>query len=173
MYSILRWFIIFVLFVALIALVFVYVKVRFQEPEIGHGPAKEMTITMPWNGQTVEIPAPVQFPQWGKQTREFRRWAKKKNVRDFTTSDLEGYKYTAHGLGFSKDSHTGKSYPLILSVERFNSDGLRDASTLYEPRGPVEWYICDSQGNKTMRVMRTSIGAEVNFLSENNKVYKE
>lgn len=169
----LRWFIIVVLFVALIALGFVYVKVKFQEPQIGHGPAQEMTITMPWNGQTVEIPAPVQFPQWGKQTREFRRWAKTKDVRNFTAFDLKGRKYVAHGLGFVKDSQSGKSVPLINAVERISPDGLKDAFTLYEPRGPVEWYIYDEQGNRTMLIMRTSRCLEVVFEGQNGKSFKE
>lgn len=169
----LRWLIIIILFVALIALVVVYVYAKLQEPQIGHGPAKELTITMPWNGQTAKIPAPVQFPQWGKQTRAFQRWAKKKNVRDFTTFDLEGYKYIAHGLGFSKDSQTGKSHPLILSVDRFNPDGLKDAFTLYEPQRPVEWYVYDEKGNRTMLVMFSSCGLDVVFEGADGKSYKE
>lgn len=69
----LRWFIIVVLFLAIIALVVVYVKIRLLEPQRGYESVKEMTITMPWNGRTVEIPAHAKFPQWDKNTREFHR----------------------------------------------------------------------------------------------------
>ncbi len=69
----LRWFIIVVLFLAIIALVVVYVKIRLLEPQLGYESVQEITITMPWNGRTVGIPAPSQFPQWGKHTMEFHR----------------------------------------------------------------------------------------------------
>ena len=171
----LRWFIIIVLFVALIALVVVYVYARFQEPQIGHGPAKEMTITMPWNGQTVEIPAPVQFPQWGKQKRAFQRWARTKDVRNFTTSDLEGYKYIAYGLGFSADPQDpkGKLMPDIHAVSRYRPEGTIESYTNYNFHGPSEWSIYDEQGNRIMLIMKTSIGLEVVFEGIDGKSYKE
>ncbi len=69
----LRWFIIVVLFLAIIALVVVYVKIKLLEPQRGYKSVKEITITMSWNGRTVEIPDHSQFPQWDKNTREFHR----------------------------------------------------------------------------------------------------
>jgi hypothetical protein len=64
----LRWFVIFVLFLAIIALVVVYVKIRLLEPQRGYESVKES-----WNGRTIEIPAPAQLPQWGKNPMGFHR----------------------------------------------------------------------------------------------------
>ncbi|MBN2182881.1 MAG: hypothetical protein JW715_13300, partial [Sedimentisphaerales bacterium] len=170
-----RWFVISVLSVALIVLAVVYLTDRFHEPEIGHGPAKEMTITMPWNGKTAGIPAPVQFPQWGRQTREFRRWARTKDVRNFTTSDLEGYTYKAHGLGFSTDPQDpkGQLMPDINAVSRYRPEGTIESCTSYNFHGPSEWSKYDERGNRTVLVMRTSIGLVVVFENEDGKRYKE
>ena len=134
-----------------IALVIVFAKIRIGEPTIGHGPASQMVITLGWNGQAVQIPAPVQFPEWGKQTREFRRWKWKKNVQDFATFDLEGCKYVAHGLGFSADPQDpeGKLMPDINAVSRYLPTGEKEAYANYNFSGPSEWYAYDESGHKT------------------------
>lgn len=161
--------------VLLITLAIVFVKVGTREPAIGNGPAKEMAVTLAWSGEAVQIPAPVRFPEWGKQTREFRRWRNKKDVRDFTAYDLQGCKYVAHGLGFSADPKDpqGKLMPDIHAVLRYGPDGARESETSYNFHGPSEWSLYDKYGYRTVRLGQIGIGLQVDFFDEDGGRCKE
>ena len=119
-----------------------------EKVEIGEGPEREMTLTLGWNGEKVEIPAPVVFPEWGRKTEEYKRWEKIGDARTFTTYDTEGYKYVAHALGFSTDSN-GVRHETIPNVQRFRPDGTLEVDTTYSPDGrPWDWRLYDKQGRK-------------------------
>jgi len=90
--------------------------------EIGAGPEREMTLTLGWNNEDVNIPAPVEFPEWGKGTWESILWRWKKDARTFTVTDLEGYKYVAEGHGFQRDKNGGL-YGAFGSIKRYRPDG--------------------------------------------------
>ena len=159
----------------LVVLAGVLLRVQLKEPGIGHGPAKDMTVTLAWSGEGIQIPAPVVFPEWGKRTREYRWWKWKKSARDFTTFDLEGCKYVADGQGFGADPQDpeGKVRPIIGGVCRYGPDGTRESYTSYNFRGPSEWYVCDEKGKKRIYARKTGIGIDVQFKDAEEKKCKE
>lgn len=159
----------------LIVLGIIFVRARFNEPVNGHGPEKEITVTPAWNGEKVQIPAPIRFPECGKDTKEYRRWRWTKHAGDFTTFDLEGYKYVADGHGFGADPQDpqGRIRPIIGAVSRYAPDGTRESYTSYNFRGPSEWYLYDKNGHKTMQVRWTGIGMNVLINDAEGKTRKE
>lgn len=146
---------------------------------IGDGPEREMILTLGWNGEEAKIPAPVEFPRWGKETWEFRQWRWKKDARKFTTFDLEGYKYVADGHGFARNDQ-GKLYGLFGSVKRYHPDGSLDATTLLrENNEPYQWYTYNKQGRKIIDVRITLSNKDgskiynVAYYDDDGKMVKE
>jgi beta-lactamase regulating signal transducer with metallopeptidase domain len=122
-----------------------------EKIETGQGPQREMTLVLGWNGQQVRIPAPVVFPEWGRKTKEFKRWHRTKDMRTFTTYDKDGYKYVARAHGFVKLSN-GQLKEDIPFVQRFRPDGELEADSTYINGEPADWRLYDEQGQKKVYV---------------------
>jgi HEAT repeat protein/beta-lactamase regulating signal transducer with metallopeptidase domain len=122
-----------------------------EKVEIGQGPLREMTLVLGWNGQQVRIPAPVVFPEWGRKTKEFKRWHRTKDMRTFTTYDVDGYKYVARAHGFVK-LRNGQLKEDIPFVQRFRPDGELEADSTYINGEPADWRLYDKQGQKKVYV---------------------
>ena len=162
-------------FALLIILIIFVWAVFINEPAVGHGPQKQIHLTLAWNNEKIQIPAPVTFPEWGKHSRQFRLWKRKKDARDFTTHDLEGCTYIANGLGFIADPQNpdGKFIPDIHAVSRIGPDGKKQSWTGYNIHGPSEWCTYDQNGQKAVEVLKTSIGLTVNFFDAQGNNNKE
>ena len=144
----------------------------------GAGSEREITLTFGWNGQDVNIPAPVEFPEWAEGTWEYKLWRWKKDARTFTILDREGYKYVADGQGFQRDKN-GRLYGAFGGIKRYRPDGKLEAATTSILSGnvPVEWVTFNDQGKRIIRVYAhikdDGRSYEVIFYNDDGKMAKE
>jgi len=140
------------LFVIILS-VAIWLLIPRSEPKIGKGPEREMKVTLGWNGERVKIPAPVVFPNWVRETREFERWKQTGGVRTFTTYDIDGYEYAAlvHSV---IDQAEGSRYANVVSVLRYTPDGRLEASTSYSSNEvPRTWITYNEDEHRKIQVV--------------------
>ncbi|MHC4659629.1 MAG: M56 family metallopeptidase, partial [Planctomycetota bacterium] len=163
---------------ALIIMAAILLPMAGSKPKIGEGPEREVTVTLGWTGEQVKIPALVVFPDWGRETRKFKRWKERiGGVRDFKTYDTDGYKYVLSVHGVIEEAG-GSRRASIANVLRYNPGGVLEAGSSYFTHGvPGQWWTCDEDGQKNIRVFNRprakECKKEVRFYGPDGKKTKE
>lgn len=119
-----------------------------REPEPGRMEPAELVLTKQWNGEVVRVPGPLTLPPWVKEMKAYRRILDRGFSTDLTTTDLDGNKYVAHGLGRMKNG-AGEPFVCFSSIDRYRPSGSLENTTLVAGDAePFEWTVLNEKGER-------------------------
>ncbi|MBN2584277.1 MAG: M56 family metallopeptidase [Planctomycetes bacterium] len=116
----------------------------------------DRTAVMGWNGKAVTIPGPPVFPEWIRQTTEFKLWQYAGDVRNMVTWDARGNRYVLQALGFVGNAK-GQRQMFIPYIQIYRPDGsLLSKLTCGDDLLPLEWERYDAADGLRRRVTTRS-----------------
>lgn len=117
---------------------------------LGTDTPPNLKLTLAWNHETFEVPAPAGVPPEMRATKDYAHWWKIGNVRPISWTDPQGRTYVADAWGTAID-RDGTRGPIIPFVYRYRPDGTLEmkSSTVPTPKGGFTTWTVYAPDGKT------------------------
>lgn len=128
-------------------------------PPLPPANTSRMALTLAWNGERYEVPAPATMPPGMQDSHAYRRWWTIGNVKSLEWTDPAGCRYVAQAWCKVIDAD-GRTKPAIPYISRYRPDGTLEVQTTYNaPGGPAQWTIYAADGRtKAVEVVNRTRG---------------
>jgi hypothetical protein len=117
---------------------------------LGTDTPPNLKLTLAWNHETFDVPAPAGVPPEMRATKDYATWWRIGNVRQIRWTDMQGRTYVAEAWARATDEH-GTLGPIIPFVSRYRPDGTREvkSATVPSPTGGFATWTVYAPDGKT------------------------
>jgi hypothetical protein len=117
---------------------------------LGTDTPPNLKLTLAWNHETFDVPAPAGVPPEMRATKDYATWWRIGNVRQIRWTDMQGRTYVAEAWARATDEH-GTLGPIIPFVSRYRPDGTLElkSATVPSPTGGFATWTVYAPDGKT------------------------